>query len=215
MSEYRRQRQVFDNLLKNFKPDRAVTSGPAREKPDNILVNLNIPIAQPVLGEMESVIADLNRKAPGHRPEEEHHLTIRAIADMAPPADNDVLHQWTATATQIINQHKPFEVEVRGISTFPNVAFAGVFVPPEFMELHQALLGALPSRRPDQEGSHMVPHAAIIYYTHPPFDLMPHLAKLKNHSFGKFTVSEFKLEGRSIGLNHNTHYPFSTISFSR
>lgn len=211
--QFRQQNQVFNELWTGFRSDSAITTGPKRENLNSVLVNLNIPVLEPVLSEIQAVIDDLNRSAPGHRPEKEHHLTMRAIADLTQPFDESRLREWTDTANEAIQQYSPFEVTVRGVSTFSNVAFAGVYVPPEFWQLHMKLLETLPSRRREWEGRGMVPHLGLVYYQHPPDDLIPHLAKLRGHKFGNFKVERFELEGRSIGENANQHHHFSTINF--
>ena len=212
-ANYLKQKTRFDALYNGFRPDDVVTSGPDRINPNSVLVNLNAVVQEPVLSALDHVISNLNDRVAGHhKPELKHHLTIRAIADMATPLNSTLLNFWSNETDKILKDHRPFEVEVRGISTFPNVAFARVYVPQEFWDLHDKLLKAMPSRNPNREGSAMVPHLSLMYYEQDPTELLKLLRKYEDYYFGRFKISGFRLEGRQINLDGHNYYQFSEFS---
>lgn len=150
----------------------------------NYSITINFFIPEHVVRKLDHIILDTKvvfdwRKSPLT------HCTVKAIAitDANPPE----IESWANSAADILKLQRPFQVQLAGLSAFPNAVFANV-LSKDLISIHKKLCRHLPSSQPQYENENYTPHASLAMTSgQMSFD------SNNKVEFGSFEVNELQL----------------------
>ena len=127
-------------------------------------------------------------------PERSYHCTIKGIANFQGKPNKKIISDYIKKVDLIINKIKSFEIEVKGVSNFPNVVVAKVNSKnKKLQKYHNLLCKILPGQFPKFEMENYIPHITMMHIVSDPKKILAAAKEYKNQVFGKMVVNEIQL----------------------
>ena len=127
-------------------------------------------------------------------PEKSYHCTIKGIANFYGKPNKKIILDYIKKIDLVIDKIKPFEIEVKNVSNFPNVVIAKVNSKNKRLQkYHNLFCEILPGQYPKFEQKNYIPHITMIHIVSDPEKILATLKEYKNQVFGKMIVNEIQL----------------------
>ena len=158
----------------------------------------NFFLSTQLIEKISETIQPLKKEFPDqdYVPKDTYHCTVKSCGLLGKQINDSVMPDVIERTKESLNNFQPFEIELRGFSSFPNNIFVQVFSSDgKLYELHKKLNNAIPfSEYPGFEGDNYKPHVATIYFFEEPTKLVETINnKHKDISFGKMTIDKINL----------------------
>ena len=192
------QIQRYENIRKSFvNPDKAIVTSKKERMKGFLDLSFNFPIDPGFHAKIIEIMEELKKEDPGHEYTYSSmlHCTVKSVGLIGKQIDEKLIPEVIEKTEKALKDFPSFEVELRGINTFPVATFIQVFSEDnKLFDLHNKLNSAIPySEYPEFEGKGYNPHVAIIYFYHKPIKLFAALNKYKDIPVGKMKVREINL----------------------
>ncbi|HOW29449.1 MAG TPA: hypothetical protein PK685_02125 [archaeon] len=127
-------------------------------------------------------------------PEKSFHCTIKEVTQFNGSPNQTDIKYYIKQIDSVINKINPFEIEVNGVSNFPNVVIAKVYSKNKKLHnYHNLFCKVLPSSFPKFEKANYIPHITLNHIVSDSQKILEEAKKYKTQNFGKMVVTEIIL----------------------